>query len=171
MSRNNIILLFTFLVLVPLQVLFFKHLALFDLGFCFLYVFFLLLLPIETSALLAMGISFFAGLVVDLFGSTLGIHAASSVFIMFLRPYWLRLIVPRSGFEVNYLPMIANYGLAWFVIYAAPLLLVHAAAVFFIESAGSGVLWLTLSKIGLTAVVTLVYMTALQYLFYTKPKS
>ncbi|GAB5524311.1 MAG: hypothetical protein Roseis2KO_21830 [Roseivirga sp.] len=171
MSRNFIILAISFLVLIPLQVLVLEHIALFNLGFCFLYLLFMLLLPVELGHSQGMGLALAIGLLVDVFAATIGIHAAASVLLMFLRPFWLRVIIPRSGFEVNVLPSIANYGLAWFVIYAGPLVILHCLAFFFLEAAGSGLFWITLSKSGLTAVISLVFMISIQYLFYPKGKN
>ena len=171
MSRNLSILIITFLVLLPFQILVLGHLALFNIGFCFIYLLFLLLLPVETGYVQSMLGALVIGLVVDIFLGTLGIHAASCVFMMFLRPFWLRTITPRQGFEVNTIPSIDNYGLIWFLLYASPLVIMHSVAVFFLEAAGTGLFWRTLSKTGLTSLITLVFMVSLQYLFYPKGKA
>ena len=171
MSRNLSILIITFLVLLPFQILVLGHLALFNIGFCFIYLLFLLLLPVETGYVQSMLGALVIGLVVDIFLGTLGIHAASCVFMMFLRPFWLRTITPRQGFEVNTIPSIDNYGLIWFLLYASPLVIMHSVAVFFLEAAGTGLFWRTLSKTGLTSLITLVFMVSLQYLFYPKSKA
>ena len=171
MSRNLSILIITLLVLLPFQILVLGHLALFNIGFCFIYLLFLLLLPVETGYVQSMLGALVIGLVVDIFLGTLGIHAASCVFMMFLRPFWLRTITPRQGFEVNTIPSIDNYGLIWFLLYASPLVIMHSVAVFFLEAAGTGLFWRTLSKTGLTSLITLVFMVSLQYLFYPKSKA
>ncbi len=171
MSRNLSILIITLLVLLPFQILVLGHLALFNIGFCFIYLLFLLLLPVETGYVQSMLGALVIGLVVDIFLGTLGIHAASCVFMMFLRPFWLRTIIPRQGFEVNTIPSIDNYGLIWFLLYASPLVIMHSVAVFFLEAAGTGLFWRTLSKTGLTSLITLVFMVSLQYLFYPKSKA
>lgn len=171
MNRNFIILIISFLVLIPVQVLVLEHMALFGIGFCFLYLLFMLLLPVELGHTKGMAIALVLGLLVDVFAATIGIHAAASVLIMFLRPFWLKVIIPRSGFEVNVLPSIANYGLIWFLIYAGPLIIIYTLAFFFLEAAGSGLFWITLSKSGLTSVISLVFMIAIQYLFYPKGKT
>lgn len=171
MNRNFIILTISLLVLIPVQVLVLEHMALFGIGFCFLYLLFLLLLPVELGHAKAMAIALVIGLLVDVFAATIGIHAAASVLIMFLRPFWLKIIIPRSGFEVNVLPSIASYGLTWFLIYTGPLIIIHTLAFFFLEAAGSGLFWMTLSKSGLTSVISLVFMITIQYLFYPKGKT
>lgn len=170
MSRNLIILTFTAIVLMIFQVLFLKYFVLFGIGFCFLYLMFLLFLPLEIGFASAMVIGLIAGLIVDLFYNTLGIHAFSCVLIMFIRPYWMKWNKPRSGYEINDLPMITNYGLGWFVIYALPLIFIHALAVFLIESGGSQLIGLSILKSVVTSFISLVFMIAIQYLFYSKAK-
>ena len=170
MSKNISILLITLLVLLPLQIVVLGHLALFNIGFCFVYLLFLLLLPIEISPVKILFGALLLGLVVDICGGTPGIHAASCVLLMFLRPFWLNSITPRKDFGTNTLLCIANYSLSWFLLYAGPLVLIHSLAFFFLEAAGSGLFWTTLSKVVLTSFLTLVFMVSLQYLFYPKSK-
>lgn len=157
-------------MLLVLQVLVLKYFVLFGLGFCFLYVMFLLFLPYEMGNSGLMLIGLIVGLIVDLFYNTLGIHAAASVFIMFIRPFWLKANKPRSGYEVNSLPTIMNYGLGWFITYALPLIIMHALMVFLIESGSSQLIGLAIVKTLFTGVISLVFMVAIQYLFYNKTK-
>lgn len=145
--------------------------ALFNIGFCFIYLLFMLLLPIEVGHTKGMAAALIIGLLIDLFAATIGIHAAATVLIMFIRPFWLRTIIPRSGFEVNTLPSITNYGLGWFLGYAGPLIFIHTLAFFFLEAAGTGSFWLTLSKSGLTSIISLVFIVAIQYLFFPKGRT
>lgn len=160
----------TAILLLVLQVLVLKSFVLFGLGFCFLYVMFLLFLPYEMghSGLMITGLV--VGIIVDLFYNTMGIHAAASVFIMFVRPFWMKANKPRSGYEVNDLPNISNYGLGWFITYSLPLIILHALTVFLIESGSGHLIGLAILKALLTSAISLVFMVAIQYLFYTKAK-
>jgi len=117
-----------------------------------------------------MVIALIIGIIIDLFYQTIGIHAAAGVLIMFLKPYWLNMNVPRSGYEINYLPLIPNYGLAWFIGYSLPLILIYSLAVLFIEAGNTGLFWIILSKALITTVVTLFFVVILQYLFYSKSR-
>ena len=170
MSRNLILLIFTFLILALFQVLVLKYMVLFGVGFCFLYLMALLILPLEMGFAGAMITGLLLGLTVDIFYNTTGIHAAASVLVMFIRPYWMSISKPRSGYEVNDLPMISNYGLTWFVIYALPLIALHSLAVFLIESGGQ-LIGLSLLKMFVTSVISLVFMISIQYLFYSKSRA
>lgn len=170
MSRNTIILAFTFLVFIAIQVLILQHFVVFGMGFCFLYVLFLLMLPQEIGFISAMLLGLLSGFLVDIFYHTLGIHSAASVFIMFIRPYWMSMNKPRSGYEVGDLPTVGNYGLGWFLTYALPLVFIHALTVFMIEGAAAGLIGLSLAKTAISTAFTLVFMLAIQYLFYAKEK-
>ncbi len=170
MNRNILILIISLVVLVPLQVFVFRNFVFFNLGFCFIYLLFLLSLPRELSIGLGMVIALIIGLVIDLFYQTIGIHAAAGVLLMFLKPYWLNVNTPRSGYEVNYLPVIPNYGLGWFIVYALPLVLVYSLTVLFIEAGNTGLFWMILSKALITTVITLFFVIILQYLFYSKAR-
>ena len=155
-----------FLVFVALQVLVFKNFVLFDVGFNFVYLIFLLLLPLEIGYLTLMLLGFGTGLVVDVFYNTMGIQASACVLLAFLRPYWVSLITPRSGYEVNALPSVHSFGLSWFITYAAPLIFLHHAAVFFVEAGGSDFFWTTMLKTFASCIFSLVFIISIQYLFF-----
>lgn len=170
MNRNTLILIASFIILMPIQVFVFRNFVFLNLGFCFVYLLFLLSLPLELSIATGMVLALVTGLTIDLFYQTLGINAAAGVLIMFLKPYWLRLNVPRSGYEIGHLPLIQQYGLSWFIVYSFPLIFIYSLAVLFIEAGNSGLFWLILSKALVTTFVTLFFVVVAQYLFYPKTK-
>ena len=170
MNRNTLILITSFIVLIPLQIFVFQNFVIFNLGFCFIYLLFLLSLPTEMSVITGMILALVTGLLIDVFYQTLGIHAAAGVLMMFLKPYWLRLNVPRSGYEIGHPPLIKEYGMSWFVGYAIPLIFIYSLAVLFIEAGNSGLFWLILSKALVTTLVTLTFIVVAQYIFYPKAK-
>lgn len=122
-SRTYISVIVSFFVYVLVQVLLLKNFILFDTAFCFVYVAFILLLPLEMGPLLLMFVAFATGLSVDLFYDSLGVNAAASVFIAFVRPYWLRLITPRGGYEDIEIPNLKTMDFGWFFTYSLPLVL------------------------------------------------
>ena len=61
MSRNIILSVISFLIYLLYQVLILQNVVLFHTAFCFLYVAYLLLLPVETNPLTLMGIGFVLG--------------------------------------------------------------------------------------------------------------
>ncbi len=168
MTRNLATILITFIILLPLQILVFRNFVVFDMGFCFVYLLFLLMLPLELSVALGMVIALISGLVVDLFYQTIGIHAAAGILLMFVKPFWQRLNSPRSGYEVNDLMLVRTYGLGWYLGYSIPLILIYSFTVLFVEAGSSGLFGITLLKATITAFITLIFILIIQYLFYSK---
>jgi hypothetical protein len=155
----------SFFVYLALQVFIMKNVVLFHTAFCFIYVAYLLLLPVESNTLLLMGIGFLMGFVIDIFYDSLGMHASASVLIMYLRNYWLNLITPQGGYDSNAVPTLAMNGIQWFSVYALPLIFLHHTVLFFIEAGGFGIFWFTLGKAFASTLLTMLVILIVQFLF------
>jgi len=103
------------------QIVILKNLVLFGTAFCFLYVMFIILLPLDMRTIPVLLISFFLGIGVDLFYDTLGIHTASLLVIAFVRHRWLLVLVPTGGYEDDLQPSLLNMGIGWYLSYSIPL--------------------------------------------------
>ena len=99
----------------------------------YLYIMFLLMLPLETPRWLELIIGFILGLTIDMFTNTLGIHASACVLIAYIRPLYLKGIAPRDVYEYVQRPGIQDFGLTWFIKYASVLILIHHFWLFFVE--------------------------------------
>lgn len=133
MIRNIISypLLFAFMVL--LQVLILNNIQLSGYINPYLYIIFILWLPVESNKVLVMLVSFLLGLSIDVFSNTLGMHASACVFLAFCRPYILQFMAPRDGYEGDQVPGIQAFGLSWFITYAAIGVLLHHLFLFYVE--------------------------------------
>ena len=152
--RLNIFHIYSFFVFLLYQVLILQNVVLFHTAFCFLYVLYLLLLPVETNPLLLMGIGFAMGFVVDLFYESLGLHAFACVMLMYVRNYWLNSVTPQGGYDNNAVPSLALGGFLWIVVYTIPLIFLHHALLFYIEAGGFGMFWFTLWKVITSTIFT-----------------
>lgn len=168
MNRGSFFNVIYFVLYVIAQVVLFKRLVLFNTSFCFLYVAFILLLPVETNNLLLMLLAFVLGFTIDIFYDSLGIHALALVTVAYLRNYWLSSITPQGGYDAGSSPAITN-GVQWFLVYSVPLVFVHLALLFFIEAGGFGLFWFTMLKIMASLVFTVGVMLILQ--FFSVPRS
>jgi len=123
-----------FVVLILLQVIVLDHLDVLN-GFMvpYLYVLFLLMLPIELPAWAQLAIGALTGLVMDYFNSTPGMHMSACVVMMYGRLNILRLLAPREGYEFGMRPTVPRMGFAWYITYAGLLILLHHLWLFFIE--------------------------------------
>ena len=59
----------------------------------YIYVLFVLLLPVSTPRYAVVMLGFFIGLVIDIFSNTAGMHASATTFMAFVRPYVINLII------------------------------------------------------------------------------
>lgn len=165
MSRAGILQIISFFIYLFYQVLILQNVVLFHTAFCFLYIAYLLVLPVETNPLALMGIGFIMGFAVDLFYDSIGLHAFSCVLIMYLRNHWLSNLTPQGGYNSNDIPSLSLNGLQWFTVYAGPLVLIHHATLFFLEAGGFTLFWFTLWKIITSTFFTLVVILIAQFLF------
>ena len=163
--RLNIFHIISFFVFLLYQVLILQNVVLFHTAFCFLYVLYLLLLPVETNPLLLMGIGFAMGFVVDLFYESLGLHAFACVMLMYVRNYWLNSVTPQGGYDNNAVPSLALGGFQWFLVYTIPLIFLHHALLFYIEAGGFGMFWFTLWKVITSTIFTSLAILIAQFLF------
>ena len=122
-----------FIILVLFQVLLFNNIQFSGYINPYVYIMLILLLPVDISAWLLLLISFFTGLTVDFFTGTLGMHTSATVLSGFLRPYILRLVSPRDGYESSVIPSMEIYGFRWFLFYTLIMVFVHHFALFYLE--------------------------------------
>lgn len=167
-SKTYISVIISFFLYVLFQVLLLKNFILFDTAFCFFYVAFILMLPLEIGPLVLMLIAFVLGFSVDIFYDTLGVNAAASVFIAFFRPYWLTIVTPRGGYEEIVIPNIKTMDFGWFFTYSFPLILIHHFILFFLEAGGFDLFFFTISKVLFSTSLTFFVIVLTQYLFYKK---
>ena len=100
----------------------------------YLYVFIILMLPFETPVWLMMLVSFSAGLVVDMFQDSMGMHAAACVAMGYARSFILKLFSPRDGYDVTTEPTLYYLGASWYLSYSLILVTIHHLVFFTIEA-------------------------------------
>ena len=170
-SRQLLPQVLNFFAYLAIQIIVVRNLVLFDVAFCYVYIAFILLLPIELSVMTAMLLAFGSGLLVDIFYNTLGIHAAASVFIMFIRQRWLTFLTPRGGYDIGIAATPQALGLRWFVTYAFPLIVIHHGLIFFIEVATFQLFGYTLAKILASAIFTTLMIVVIQYILHSSSRT
>ena|ERR1035438_7108812 len=157
--------LLRFVVLVLLQVLILNNVQLNGYINPFMYVLFIMLLPIETPGWLLLLLSLAIGLTIDMFSNTLGMHAAASVFIGYLRPRIIRSISPRDGYETEAKLTAADMGLRWFISYTIVMVLLHHFMLFFIEAFSFSEFFGTMARVLMSSALTITLIIISQYLF------
>ncbi len=157
-----------FIVLVLFQVLVLNNIRFGGYINPYLYVLFILLLPYETPGWLLLILAFLTGYTIDTFTNTPGMHAAASVFMAFSRPAVLKLLRITTEDDPGSCPGIADLGFRIFTTYALLLVFIHHLVLFLLEIFRFSEILLTLTRAGLSTVLTLLLIIIAQYLFYRK---
>ena len=132
------------------------------------YILFILLLPFETPRWLLLVSAFTLGISVDMFTQTLGMHAAATVFMAFLRIWVLEMSSPRDGYESGTFPRLYYYGFQWFLRYTVILVLAHHFVLFYIEVFRFTEFFSTLLRVLLSSLFSIILIMLSQYFIYRK---
>ena len=134
----------------------------------YVYIMIILLLPSVTPAWIVLIISFLTGLTIDLFSGSPGMHASATLLAGFSRPFVLRFIAPRDGYESGSDLSMAAYGLRWFSIYTATIVLIHHTTLFFLEVFRFADFFRTILRILVSSLFTIGFILLIEY--YRKGK-
>ncbi len=121
-----------FVALIVLQVLVFNQISVFGFATPFLYIYFLLKLPVGRNRYYVITIGFLLGFIIDIFLNTPGINAAAATFVAAFRHLLLRLFFVKDETE-EYIPSIYTAP-GSFIKYAAVTVIMHQTALFALES-------------------------------------
>lgn len=122
-----------FVLLVLLQVLILNNMNLSGYMNPYVYVLFILLLPVDINKSLLLVIAFLTGLTMDVFGNTPGLNAFSTVLLAFARPGVLRMLTKNIDFIPDEEPGLVRLGFGKFLRYVLVLVFLHHVALFFLE--------------------------------------
>ncbi len=161
--REILVLISLFLLYLFLQILIVRNLVLFDYGFCFLYVACLLLMPNEMSQTWLLLLAFATGVIVDTFYNTLGIHAAATVLMAYLRPLIVRVQMSQRIQEARLEFTLQELGFSDFFKYVFVLVFIHHSALFLIEAGNLTLLLPTALRTLASALFTTLSITLIQF--------
>jgi hypothetical protein len=138
----------------------------------YVYFMFILWLPFKTNRTWLMLIAFLLGFTLDSFRHHPGFHAAACVFIAYMRPFLINILIPQEGAEANYEePSFKSMGgMLPYLIYAGVLSFLHNSWLFFLEAWQFGDIWYFLVKTLLSTVISLLLVLITELLFTRKQK-
>jgi rod shape-determining protein MreD len=152
-----------FILLVLFQVVIFNNIQFSGYVNPYVYIMFLMLLPLEVPSWLLLLLAFALGFTIDSFSGSSGIHTAATVLAGFVRPYVLRAVSPRDGYESGPNPSMATYGFRWFLSYALLIILIHHTALFYLEVFRLGDFFRTFFRIILSTIFSLTFILLIEY--------
>ncbi|MHC1733493.1 MAG: rod shape-determining protein MreD [Bacteroidales bacterium] len=153
-----------FVLLITLQLLIFNNIQFSGYVNPFVYVMFILILPVAIPSWILLLLSFITGFVIDLFCGTLGVHTFATVLAGFVRPWVLSLNVTADGAEAVMSPSSYRSGLRWFLIYTFTIVLVHHLALFLIEIFSLRYFFQTLLRVLLSTIVTTFFIVLFDFI-------
>lgn len=153
-----------FILLILLQILVFNNIQFSGYINPYIYILFILLLPVEIPTWLLLLISFATGILMDIFSGTPGMHSSATVLAGFIRPDVLRIISPRDGYEPGADPSMLVYGFRWFLLYSAIIILVHHTVLFYLEVFRFAAFFRTLLRVLLSSLFSITFVVLLEYI-------
>lgn len=158
-----------FLLLLAAQVMVFSSVNFSPFVNPYVFPLFILLLPFETPRIVLMVVGFFAGLSLDVFMGSIGMHAASCLLIGYLRPMLISVITPK-GTEFEISPHIFSQGITWFVFYTGISMFIYLLFYFLLEAGTFYNFFLLLLKVVASMAVSVALMISLLYIFSARRK-
>lgn len=154
-----------FIVLVAVQVLFLNQIQFSGFINPYIYILFIMLLPLNSPRYAVLLLAFAIGLAVDVFSNSLGIHTAAAVFIAYLRPIIIRAITNREE-ELSDYPGLAKTGFAWFITYTTIMVVIHHAILFYIEVFSFQDFFSTLYRVFLSSIFSIFVIVLSQFIIF-----
>lgn len=123
-----------FIVLVLAQAIMFNNICLFNLAVPFFFIYFIIRLPVTLAGGWVVTLSFFAGLIVDIFANTQGMNALACTLLSVMRRPVLRLYFPREDELTNPEPSIRSLGMEVYIKYLFTMVAIYCTIIFLIEA-------------------------------------
>lgn len=154
-----------FVILILLQVFLFGNIGISLYVNSFVYVAFIILLPMEIPGALLLLLAMLTGVTMDFFMATAGINTIATLFMAFCRPTVLSLLIGKDEVREGGVPNVNRLGIKKFFRYAFVMILLHNAVFFIFESLTWRYFHVTLIRIVVSSLLTLLLVYFCQKLF------
>lgn len=154
-----------FIGLVLIQVLILNHVQFSGFVNPYVYILFVLLLPMSTPRYAVLLLAFLLGITVDIFSNSLGIHSFATVFAAYFRPIVVRLISNREE-DRNEYPGLMQNKFRWFLSYVSIIVVIHHFVLFYIEVFTFANFFETLYRVFLSSLFTIFAIVLSQFLVF-----
>ena len=155
-----------FVILILLQVFVFNYVQWFGFLNPFVYVLFLILLPVEIPKSIQYIIAFITGFIVDAFLRTYGIQAFACVLLVFLRPYIILILNGLKPLDPGVKPVPGVKDFNWILVYTFLLVFVHQISVTALEIFEWEQWWRMIWSSAANTLFTTFIILCVEYIFY-----
>ncbi len=170
MIANILTYLFRYLLIIMVQVLVLNNVTLPGIFNPYIYVYFIMTLPLFMSHSSLILVSFLCGLGLDVFSNSMGIHAFTCTFIGFIRPYIITLLKPSGGYNPEEKVSLHNLGFRWFLLYSLFILFIMHFVLFLVETLSAHQLVLVMNKAISSSLLSAAIIILIEYFFYNRKK-
>jgi len=153
--------IFRFILLVLFQVLVLNNIQFLGYINPYLYILFILVLPVQMPRWLLLILAFILGMTIDVFSNTIGMHAFATVLVAFFRDGIIKLFTNIEEGN-NPTPSFHTFGVSAFVKYVVLIVLIHHTTLFLLEAFSFAHFWIMLVKILLSSLVTIMLILGIQ---------
>ena len=153
--------IFSFIVLILLQVLVLNNVQF--LGFLnpYIYILFILSLPVKFPRWITLILGFVLGLIIDVFSNTIGTHAFATVLIAFFRTGIIKLFIAIEEGS-NPIPSFHSFGVGAYIKYVVFMVMLHHTSLFLLEAFSFQLNWMTLIRILLSSFVSILLILGIR---------
>jgi len=151
------------IVLILVQVLVLNNIQF--LGFInpYIYVLFIISLPVKTPRWFSLILAFALGITVDMFTNTLGLHTFACVLVAFLRNPLINIFAHNED-NINFTPSFNTFGTADYVKYVFIIVLIHHFTLYYMEVFNFANFWMIAYRAVLSSLITISIILGVQLL-------
>lgn len=153
-----------FVILVLVQALLMNHIVLFNCAVCFIFIYFIVKLPVHLSTNLLLTLGFALGLTVDILSDTPGLNALCCTILAVLKRPVFFAYVQHDDHNRNVSPSLTTMGFFNFCKYLLSLSAIYCLLDFFVEFTSSTDAVDILIKAGTSTLFTFLVILAIDSL-------
>ena len=159
-----------FAVLLLTQVLICNNILLFGVAIPFIFIYFILVLPLNTGLNLLMGLAFMMGVLVDLFSDTLGLNALACLLLSVLKRPIYYAYMPKEDKHLDTSPGLTGMGWWNYLKYVLTMSAIYCFIIFGIELFSFASFQRILLMAASSTVFTVLLLLAADSIFNRKPE-
>lgn len=168
MTKDIIYYIFLFIILVLVQALLMNHIVLFNSAVCFIFIYFIIKLPVNLSTNMLLTLSFLLGLAVDMLSDTPGLNAlACTILAVLKRPFFFA-YAQHDDHNRNVSPSLGSMGFFTYCKYAFTISAVYCFIALFVEFINFSDVVQIVIKAAASTLFTFLVILAIDSLVYKK---
>lgn len=154
-----------FIVLVLVQVLICNNILLFNVAIPFVFIYFIIVLSLNTGLNILMTLSFLLGFMVDLFSDTLGLNSLACIILSVVKKPVFYAYMPKEDKYINAIPSIESMGWPNYLKFVITMSAIFCILVFGIEFFSFASFGRIIVMASSSAVLTMILIMAVDALF------